>query len=147
MSTLEKADADFDPKILTFLCNWCSYAGADQAGTAQLPCPANVRTIRVMCSGRIDPEFVLEAYRRGADGVLILACHSGDCHYKEGNHHAIRRHRLLLRLLQQFGITEERCRLDFVSASEGEKYARLLSDMVAVVKDLGPLALIQASAN
>lgn len=131
----------FEPKIVGFLCNWCSYAGADKAGAAQMPCPPNVQVIRVMCSGRVDPQFVLQAYRLGADGVLILACHAGDCHYKEGNYRAIQRHRLLLHTLRQFGIEEQRCRLDFVAASEGEKYARVLSEMVENVRTLGPLGL------
>jgi len=131
----------FEPKIVGFLCNWCSYAGADKAGASQTPYPPNVHVIRVMCSGRVDPQFVLEAYRLGADGVLILACHAGDCHYKEGNYRAIQRHRLLLQMLKQFGIEEQRCRLDFVAASEGEKYARVITEMVDSVRALGPLVL------
>jgi len=130
----------FEPKIVGFLCNWCSYAGADKAGAAQIPCPPNVQVVRVMCSGRVDPEFVLQAYRMGADGVLILACHAGDCHYKEGNYRAIQRHRMLLRMLGEFGIEEQRCRLDFVAASEGEKYAQVLAEMVEAIRALGPLA-------
>jgi len=130
----------FEPKIVGFLCNWCSYAGADKAGAAQIPCPDNVRVVRVMCSGRVDPQFVLQAFRLGADGVLILACHAGDCHYKEGNYRAIQRHRLLLRTLQQFGIEEQRCRLDFVAASEGEKYVQVITEMVDTIRALGPLA-------
>jgi F420-non-reducing hydrogenase iron-sulfur subunit len=133
--------APFEPKIAGFLCNWCSYAGADKAGAAQIPYPPNVHVMRVMCSGRIDPEFVLQVFRKGADGVLILACHAGDCHYKEGNYRAIQRHRLLLRLLGQFGIAPERCRFDFVAASEGEKYARVLTEMVENIRSLGPLVL------
>jgi len=129
----------FEPRIVGFLCNWCSYAGADQAGAAQRPVPANLTVIRVMCSGRVEPEFVLEAYRQGADGVLILACHPGDCHYKEGNHRAQRRHALLLNLLAQFGIEPERCRLDYVSASEGEKFVAVVHEMVAALQRLGPL--------
>jgi F420-non-reducing hydrogenase iron-sulfur subunit len=131
----------FEPKIVGFLCNWCSYAGADKAGAAQLPCPSNLKVIRVMCSGRVDPQFVLEAYRKGADGVLILACHPGDCHYKEGNYRATQRHRFLLRLLRQFGIDEGRCRFDYVSAGEGEKFVKVVSDMVDAVKELGPLCV------
>ncbi|HTP64525.1 MAG TPA: hydrogenase iron-sulfur subunit [Geobacteraceae bacterium] len=131
----------FEPKIIGFLCNWCSYAGADKAGTAQTPYPANVRVIKVMCSGRVEPEFVMNAYREGADGVLILACHPGDCHYKEGNYRAGQRNRLLLRLLDQFGIEEQRCRFDYVSAGEGEKFVRVIAEMVEAVKKLGPLQL------
>ena len=131
----------FEPSIVGFLCNWCSYAGADKAGAAHLSCPANLRVVRVMCSGRVDPQFVLQAYRKGADGVLILACHPGDCHYKEGNYRAAQRHRLLLRLLRQFGIGEERCRFDYVSAGEGEKFVNVVSEMVNTLKRLGPLSL------
>lgn len=129
----------FEPKIIGFLCNWCSYAGADKAGTAQLSYPPNVNVIRVMCTGRIDPQFVMSAFREGADGVIILGCHLGDCHYKEGNYKAVQRHRLLLRLLEQFGIEEERCKMDFVSAGEGDKFAGVITDMVDKVKKLGPL--------
>jgi len=130
----------FEPKIVGFLCNWCSYAGADKAGAAQLAYPPNVKVIRVMCSGRVDPQFILQAYRKGADGVLMLACHAGDCHYKEGNCRAIQRHRLLVRFLRQFGIAEERCRLDFVSAGEGEKFVRVVTETVDALKALGPLS-------
>ena len=137
----ERADSGFDPKIIGFLCNWCSYAGADKAGTAQTPYPANVRVVKVMCSGRVEPEFILQSYREGADGVLILACHPGDCHYKEGNYRAGQRNRMLLQLLRQFGIEEERCRFDYVSAGEGEKFVRVIAEMVEAVKKLGPLQL------
>ncbi len=129
----------FEPKIVGFLCNWCSYAGADKAGAAQLAYPSNFRIIRVMCSGRVDPQLVVEAYRKGADGVLILACHPGDCHYKEGNYRAAQRHKLLRRVLDQFGIEDARCRFDYVSAAEGEKFARVVSEMVQEVRALGPL--------
>lgn len=132
-------DSPFEPKIVAFLCNWCSYAGADKAGAAQTAYPPNVRIVRVMCSGRVDPQFVLEAYRNGADGVLILACHPGDCHYKEGNYRATQRHRLLLKLLEQLGIEQERCRFDYVSAGEGEKFTRVVSEMVGNVRALGPV--------
>lgn len=129
----------FEPKVIGFLCNWCSYAGADKAGTAQVAYPPNLRVVRVMCTGRVDPQFVLSAYREGADGVIILACHPGDCHYKEQNYRAIQRHRMLLRMLEPFGIGEDRCRLDFVSAAEGETFARVVTGMVAELKALGPL--------
>ncbi len=129
----------YEPKIVGFLCNWCSYAGADKAGTAQIPYPPNLRVVRVMCTGRVDPQFVLSAYREGADGVIILACHPGDCHYKEQNFRAIQRHRMLLRMLEPFGVGEERCRLDFVSAAEGESFARVVTGMVEELRALGPL--------
>lgn len=129
----------FEPKIVGFLCNWCSYAGADKAGTSQTPYPPNVNIIKVMCSGRVDPQFIMTAFENGADGVLILACHPGDCHYKEGNYKAAQRHRMLLRLMKQFGIEEERCRFDYVSAGEGEKFVSVITEMVAAVTSLGPL--------
>ncbi len=131
----------FEPKIVGFLCNWCSYAGADKAGAQQVPQPPNVNVVRVMCSGRIDPQFVLKAFREGADGVLILACHPGDCHYKEGNYRAASRHRMLLRTLAQFRIPAARCRFDYVSAGEAEKYTRLVHETVDAIRLLGPLSL------
>jgi F420-non-reducing hydrogenase iron-sulfur subunit len=129
---------NFEPKIVGFLCNWCSYAGADKAGTAQSPYPPNVNVVKVMCSGRIDPQFVLKSFENGADGVIILACHPGDCHYKEGNYKAVQRYRMLLRLLGQMGIEEDRCRFDYVSAGEGDKFVKVISDMVETVRGLGP---------
>ena len=131
----------FEPKIVGFLCNWCSYAGADKAGAAQTPYPPNVRIIRVMCSGRVDPQFILQAFQKGADGVLVLACHAGDCHYKEGNYRATQRHRMLLRLFRQFGVEEQRCRFDYVSAGEGEKFVQVVTNFVKELKQLGPLEL------
>ena len=130
---------DFEPKIVGFLCNWCSYAGADMAGVAQSPYPPNVNVIKVMCSGRVDPQFVMKAFENGADGVIILACHPGDCHYKEGNYRAVQRYRMLIRLLKQFGIEEQRCRFDYVSAGEGEKFVKVITEMVETVRGLGPL--------
>jgi len=129
----------FEPKIVGFLCNWCSYAGADKAGGAQVPYPPNVSVIRVMCSGRVDPQFVLQAFRGGADGVMILACHPGDCHYKEGNYRAAQRYGLLSHLLHQAGIEEERLCMDYVSAGEGDRFVTLVTSMVDKVKRLGPL--------
>ena len=129
----------FEPKIIGFLCHWCSYEGADSAGRAGKVYPANLRVIRVKCSGRIDPQFVIRAFLKGADGVMILGCHPGDCHYKEGNYHALRRHTLVKKMLEQFGIEEVRFRFDWVSASEGDKFVRVVSEMVNVIKKLGPL--------
>ncbi|HOK39586.1 MAG TPA: hydrogenase iron-sulfur subunit [bacterium] len=128
----------FSPKIVAFLCNWCSYGGADQAGANKLPVPGEIRIIRVMCSGRIDPQFVIEALQDGADGVMILGCHPGDCHYKEGNYNALRRYMLLTRLLEEFGIEKERVYLDWVSASEGEKFSKVTNEFVKKIKELGP---------
>lgn len=136
-STLAEPGA-FEPKIVGFLCNWCSYAGADKAGAAQVPYPPNVYVVRVMCTGRIDPQFVMKAFEQGADGVLVLACHPGDCHYKEQNFRALHRHRIVSRLLEQMGVEPARCRFDFVSAAEGDKFARVMSEMTETVKSLGP---------
>jgi coenzyme F420-reducing hydrogenase delta subunit len=131
----------FEPVIVGFLCNWCSYRGADQAGASRIAYPANIRTVRVMCSGRVEPHFVLEAFRHGADGVLICGCHLGDCHYITGNRKAAARFALLQRTLKQFHIEGERLRLEWVSASEGEKFAAVVRDMTDKVRALGPLRL------
>lgn len=130
-----------EPKIVSFLCNWCSYEGADKAGGARLNYPANVRIIRVMCSGRVDPELVIQALKEGASGVLILGCHPGDCHYKKGNYKALRRAHLLKKTLKQLGIEEERVRLDWVAAGEGERFAKVANEMAETMKNLGPLEL------
>ena len=140
-----KSDQPFEPKIVGFLCNWCSYAGADKAGASQTHYPSNVRVVRIMCTGRMDPQFVLKAYEEGADGVLVLGCHPGDCHYKEQNFRMIQRHRLFLDLLRQYGIDEARCRLDFVSAGEGDKFAKVIASTVEAVRQLGPLRRIAAN--
>ncbi|MBN2245378.1 MAG: hydrogenase iron-sulfur subunit [Candidatus Aminicenantes bacterium] len=130
---------EFEPKIVAFVCNWCSYGGADIAGSKRLQVPFNVKLIRVMCSGRVDPEFVLEAFRSGADGVMILGCHPNDCHYIEGNYNALKRYSILKPLLDQFNIEQDRLYLDWVSASEGEKFARVTKEMNERIARLGPL--------
>jgi len=132
---------EFKPRIVGFLCNWCSYAGADLAGVSRVQYPPTIRIVRVMCSGRVDPIFIIEAFRRGADGVLVAGCHPGDCHYLAGNYKAQRRVVMLKRLLEQFGIEPERLRLDWVSASEGDRFARLIKDMTEEIKKIGPSAL------
>jgi len=132
---------EFEPKIVGFLCNWCSYAGADLAGVSRIQYPPNLRIIRVMCSGRVDPALVLEAFRSGADGVLIAGCHPGDCHYIAGNYKAQRRGILLKKLLEQFGVDPQRLRIEFVSASEGAKFAAVVKKMVEDIKKLGPSPL------
>jgi len=132
---------EFEPKIVGFLCNWCSYAGADLAGVSRIQYPPNLRIIRVMCSGRVDPAFVLEAFRSGADGVLLSGCHPGDCHYIAGNYKAQRRGILLKKLLEQFGLEPQRLRIEFVSASEGAKFAAVVKEMVEDIKKLGPSPL------
>ncbi len=129
----------FEPKIVAFLCNWCSYAGADKAGSSRKEFPANVEIIRVMCSGRVDPQFVLKAFEKGADGVLILGCHPGDCHYKKGNYSALKRWTLLKKMLYDFGINSKRFELDWVSSSESDKFIRVVTEMYENVKKLGPL--------
>ncbi len=128
----------FEPNIVGFLCNWCSYAGADLAGTSRLKYPANIKTIRVMCTGRIDPVYVLEALKKGADGVLIAACHPGDCHYQSGNYKANRRIKLLKKMVEELGIESERIRFEYVSASEGKKFSDLVIEMTEKIRKLGP---------
>ena len=128
----------FEPKIVAFFCNWCTYLAADLAGTSRIKYAPNVRTVRVMCSGRVDPQFVLEAFANGADGVLIGGCHPGDCHYQEGNYKALRRYELLRRMLNQMGIEKERFRLEWISAAEGERVKAVVDDMVEKVRALGP---------
>jgi F420-non-reducing hydrogenase iron-sulfur subunit len=129
----------FEPKIVGFLCRWCSYTGADLAGTSRIQYPANLATIRVMCSGRVDPTFVVKALHDGADGVLIAGCHLGDCHYSEGNYKTMRRYPMLLDLLNQFGIERGRVRLEWISASEGERFADVVKEFTDQLKALGPL--------
>ena len=128
----------FEPRIIAFLCNWCSYAGADLAGISRIQYPPNVRIIRVMCSGRIDPTFVVRALADGADGVIIGGCHPGDCHYLDGNHRAMRRYHLLMKLLEQFGVQKERVKLAWISAGEGDKFAQVIKEMTETVRKLGP---------
>ena len=131
------------PRIVAFFCNWCTYTAADLAGVSRLKYAANARVIRVMCSGRIDPQFILEALARGADGVLIGGCHPNDCHYVEGNYKMLRRFALLQRMLQDMGVEEARVRLEWISAAEGEKVKTVMNEMVEQLKQLGPLSLPQ----
>ena len=138
--------ADFEPRFVTFCCNWCSYAGADGAGVARLQMPTNFRIIRTMCSARVDPEFILRAFSKGADGVMVLGCHPGDCHYIGGNYRARRRIALLRLVLEQYGFDPRRLKLEWVSASEGEKFQKTVTEFVDVVKALGPTPL-QKEAN
>jgi F420-non-reducing hydrogenase iron-sulfur subunit len=129
---------EFEPNIIGFLCNWCSYAGADLAGTSRLKYPSNIKSIRVMCSGRVDPIFILEALKKGADGVLVAGCHPGDCHYQSGNYKTNRRIKLLKKLLEELGVEPKRVRFEYISASEGQKFAQVVTDFVAELKKLGP---------
>jgi len=130
---------NFEPRIVGFFCNWCSYAGADAAGTSRLKYPPNVRVIRVMCSGRVSPELVIRAFRQGADGVLVMGCHPGDCHYIEGNLRTARRIPILQRLLSYVGIEPERLRLEWASSAEADKVARTLTEFTETIRNLGPL--------
>ncbi|MGY4706768.1 hydrogenase iron-sulfur subunit [Candidatus Bipolaricaulota sp. J31] len=131
----------FEPRIVAFLCRWCSYAGADLAGTSRIKYPPNIVPIRVPCSGRVDPQWVLDAFEKGADGVLIGGCHPGDCHYVSGNYKARRRVFLLKKLLPQLGIEPERLRLEWISATEGQRFAQVVTDFVVQLKELGPLSV------
>jgi len=128
----------FNPTIVSFLCNWCSYTGADLAGTSRMKYAHNIRIIRVMCSGRVEPTFVMTAFREGADGVMICGCHPGDCHYHEGNYKCLRRYHLLQKYMQQMGIHKDRLRLAWISASEGKQFAELADEMTETIKNLGP---------
>jgi F420-non-reducing hydrogenase iron-sulfur subunit len=131
----------FEPKIVGFLCNWCSYTGADLAGTSRIKYSPNIRSVRIMCSGRIEPTFIVKALYEGADGVLIAGCHPGDCHYQEGNYKALRRYKLLKRILPEYGIEPERVRLEWVAASEGERFARIVDEFTEQIRSLGPLEI------
>jgi len=131
----------FEPTVVSFLCNWCSYGAADAAGSSRKPHPANIKVVRVMCSGQVDPQAVIKAFTQGADGVMVLGCHFGDCHYHEGNYHALKRFQLLRRTLGQLGIADERLVLDWVSKGEADKFVALTSSTVARLRELGPLGL------
>jgi len=131
-------EKNFEPVIVGFLCNWCSYAGADLAGVSRMQYPPNLRVIRVMCSGRVEPSFILKAFQEGADGVLISGCHIGDCHYVDGNIKTLRRTPLIKTLLSQLGVEEERFKQTWISAAEGEKFAQVVKAMVEEIKRIGP---------
>jgi coenzyme F420-reducing hydrogenase delta subunit len=131
--------SEFEPNIVAFLCNWCSYAGADLTGTTRTHYPPTVKVIRVMCTGRVNPLFVLQALRQGADGVLLSGCHPGECHYLKGNFLARRRFLLMKNLLEYIGINPSRIRMSWVSASEGKKFADVITEVTEDIKKLGPL--------
>ena len=138
-TTTTTATGAFEPRIVAFFCNWCTYTAADLAGVSRMKYAPNIRVIRLMCSGRLDPQFVMAAFAKGADGVLIGGCHPGDCHYVEGNYKALRRVMLLKRMLNDLGIEEDRFRLEWISASEGDKVKHVVNEMVEKVRALGPL--------
>jgi F420-non-reducing hydrogenase iron-sulfur subunit len=129
----------FEPKILGIFCNWCSYTGADLAGTSRCKYAPNLKIVRVMCSGRVDPQFVLKAFTEGADGVLVAGCHPGDCHYIEGNYKTMGKMPILSKMLEQLGIEKERFRLEWISASEGDRVAEVANQMTEEIRKLGPI--------
>jgi F420-non-reducing hydrogenase iron-sulfur subunit len=129
---------EYEPLILSFCCNWCSYTGADLAGVSRLQYPTNVRIIRVMCSGMVHPNLVIDALTKGADGVIVCGCHPGDCHYEDGNMKAQKRAEAIVLMLEDFGLEEERFRLEWVSASEGPRFAQVMTEFTEQVKKLGP---------
>jgi coenzyme F420-reducing hydrogenase delta subunit len=136
----------FEPKILGFLCNWCSYAGADLAGVSRIQYPPNIRVIRVMCSGRVDPEFIFKGFRSGIDGIIVMGCHPGDCHYLEGNYEAEMKFSMVQQFLE-FIDFEQRVRLEWVSASEGNRFAEVVTDFTNQIKELGPSPAIGKKVN
>jgi len=137
----QPSPALWQPRVVAFFCNWCTYTAADLAGVSRLKYASNTRVIRLMCSGRVDPQFILDAFRLGADGVLIGGCHPGDCHYVEGNYKMLRRFQLLRRMLKDLGIAEQRLRLEWISAAEGERVKTVINEMTAQLKALGPLGM------
>jgi len=139
--------AAWEPNIVAFCCNWCSYAGADLAGVSRFQYPPNVRVIRVMCSGRIEPQFILRALELGADGVLVCGCHIGDCHYIAGNEQAEKRMKMTAELLDILGIGHDRMRLEWISASEGEKFANTMTQFTEQIRKLGPNPLAQGGGG
>ena len=138
---------EFEPKIIGFLCNWCSYAGADLAGVSRIQYPPNIRIIRVMCSGRVDPVIILEMFANGADGVIVTGCHPGDCHYVEGNLYEERKIKMLKRLLALTGLELGRLRLEWVSAAEGQRFAQMVTEFTNQIKKLGPSPVSGKSPN
>jgi F420-non-reducing hydrogenase iron-sulfur subunit len=132
---------DFEPKIVMFVCNWCSYAGADKAGMQKLDYSADIKLIRMMCSGRVDPQFVIDAFRKGADGVMVLGCHPGDCHYRSGNMNALKRFKIFEKMMDQLGIDGKRIKIDWVGAGEADRFQKIANEMTATVRELGPLDL------
>ncbi len=144
ISTARKPEQKvFEPKIIGFLCNWCSYSGADLAGVSRLKSSPNIRIIRTMCTGRVDPSFIIRSFELGADGVLLSGCHFGDCHYLEGNFKTMRRVQMMKLVLKNFGIDPGRLRLEWISASEAEKYAKVSLEFTEEIRKLGPFKIIK----
>lgn len=134
---------DFEPKIICFFCKWCTSAGADLAGTSRMEYKPNTVNIRLMCSSRLDPQHIIWAFKKGADGVLVGGCHPGDCHYIDGNYKTWRRVMLLKKMLKGFGIPEERLRLEWISSSEGKRFVEVTNEFIEEIRSLGPLKLVQ----
>jgi len=139
--SLKHGNGSWNPRIVAFFCNWCTYTAADLAGVSRLKYASNIRVIRLMCSGRVDPQFIVDALARGADGVLIGGCHPGDCHYVEGNYKMLRRFQMLKGMLHDMGVEDQRVRLEWISAAEGEKVKRVVNEMVEQIRKLGPLGV------
>jgi F420-non-reducing hydrogenase iron-sulfur subunit len=144
---METTSNNWEPRIVAFFCNWCTYTAADLAGVSRMKYAPNTRVIRLMCSGRLDPQYVMMAFAKGADGVLIGGCHIGDCHYVEGNYKTLRRMTLLERMLKDLGVEKERFRLEWISASEGDRVKAVVNEMVEHVRKLGPLDMPGKFAN
>ncbi len=138
---------EFEPEIIAFLCNWCSYAGADLAGVSREQYPPNALNIKVMCSSRVSPEHVFESFYEGADGVLIAGCHPGDCHYLDGNYKTMRKADLMKRMMKDFGINPDRLKLEWVSSAEGGKFAKVIEEMTEEICELGPLEMNGSSVR
>ncbi len=136
----QETEETYEPRIVAFCCNWCSYAGADLAGTTRLQYPTNVKIVRVMCSGRVDPAFVLKAFALGADGVIIAGCHPSDCHYINGNEKTALRGEFLSEFLEEAGIEPQRFRVEWIAGSEGQKFAEVIRQMVSELEKLGPIS-------
>ena len=136
---VKKAPKDWEPKIVCFACQWCSYAGADLAGTSRMKYPENIQIIRIPCTGRLNPHYVMKALSKGIDGVLVSGCHTGDCHYLHGNYFARRRVIVLKRLLESMGIEKERLQMSWISGSEGRKFTEVVKEVLARIKALGPM--------
>ncbi len=132
------SESNFEPRLVGFLCNWCSYAGANLAGTSRMSYAPNLRIIRVPCSGRVDPLFVAKAFEEGADGVMVLGCHPGDCHYRDGNYYARRRFAMMHGFLDFLGIDRRRVKIDWVSAAEGKRYTQVVNEFTRQIRELGP---------
>ncbi len=136
---MSEEEEEFEPKIIAFLCNWCSYAGADLAGVSREQYPPNILNIKVMCSSRVSPEHVYESFQDGADGVIIAGCHPGDCHYIDGNYKTMRKTELIWKMMDDMGINPDRLRLEWISSAEGGKFAKVMDEMTETIKDIGPL--------